>query len=280
MELSYPRAMDSRPFDKMPNEVLLHIFVKGTEDDPDPEEVGNIAFRRLKPFAALTRQVCARWRIIIDYHPSYISFFFARLILRPGWLNERREITLAKQLAIFRRQLLSSGGCNLFIYLNFSDLFKEGADHYASDVIRLVIRLVMHAMAMLLPYHNQVAGLVFYHCPSEISIPLLKLIATRWMNASRLATVDLGVSHWKGSYDMRRMIMNLFNLHVYDRILPQTSIRTSSQLSLRHFPNLDTLIVPARLSIDGGLLLPSNLQRLTLVAPHSQDGLPKLYYLA
>jgi len=83
------------PFDKLPLQVLEHIFLKGCEMidvilkdkiyvEPDKADyIGGPVSRRLKPFASDVRGVCSRWRSMIDSEENFSlsRYWFARLVL-------------------------------------------------------------------------------------------------------------------------------------------------------------------------------------------------------
>jgi len=69
--------LNGSPFDRLPVQVLEHIFLKGCDLDipafeheiyvgPDNTIHAGPAYRRLKPFALDVRAVCSRWKNMID----------------------------------------------------------------------------------------------------------------------------------------------------------------------------------------------------------------------
>jgi len=246
--------MPSRPSDRLPNEVLLHVFIKGVEDDRNDDRR---SCRRLKAFACLARQVCARWRTIIDKAPSSVSFWIAYLVLTPHQLPGRGGQSFAKQLATFHHLLLSSNGCDLAISFNLGGLSPGMARGILNPYTTAMLRLASYAMERIIPYHDRVIELDVFHAAPEVYTYLLRLVATCWTNTSRLLAVTFrGITNTPAE-------LSLSSLLGYKKILPETSKGVSSSLSLAHFCNLDTLTIPAGLWKQG-LLLPPNLQRLNL----------------
>jgi len=247
--------MSSRPFDRLPYEVLLRVFIKGVEGD----RLGVLgSCRRLKTFARLARQVCARWRTIIDNPPSSVSFWIAYLVLTTHYPGDRKGQSFAKQLATFHHLLLSSNGCDLAIIVNLFSLDEEMHNDISYPYTSSIVRLAIYAMEMITPYHNQAIELGVYNVVPVVHLYLLKWVATRWTNTSRLLVVAFsGITNMPSE-------LSLSSLPGYKKILSKTSKGVSSPLSLARFRNLDTLTIPVGLWIKWGVLLPPYLQSLTL----------------
>jgi len=257
------RTMPSRPFDRLPNEVLLHVFIKGAEDDcHDPWRGGS--YRRFKTFARRARQVCARWKTIIDNPPSSVSFWVTYLELTAhssgyqGVQSFGKLQSFGKQIATFHRLLLSSYGCDLSISFNLYDLPKKLPNDRSYPYTSPIVRLIIYAMEMITPYHDQVIELHMYHATPAVCLCMLKLVATRWTNTSRLLAVTFETIAYMPTE------LSLSSLPGYDKILSETSNEVCLPLSLAHFCHLDTLMIPAGLWITWGVLMPPNLQQLHL----------------
>jgi len=273
--------MCDSPFDKLPDEVILHTFIKGVEDEPDSIFFSSCS-RRLKTFAHLARQVCARWKVIIDNSLSNVSFWIACLVLRT---DERRldnpyPPSFAKRLTKFFRQLLASKGCDLAVkfYLPTLSVASEMANGMLSSHTSTLIRLVIHAMDMVTPYHSQVIKLHLDIDGLEILSHLLRLVATRWAKAKHLFSVTFSPRSYM---DSRLRVLTGFDLSSllgYDKIQTKASIQASQRmpLTLAHLHNLDTLTLPSGLWIEQGLVLPPDLHHLELLAAED-DTLHRLY---
>jgi len=119
------------PFNKLPVQVLEHIFLKGCEMEI-PGSKGEIyvgkhhtvyenlcSSRRLKPFALTVRSVCSKWKSLIDSEENFslMRYWYAGLVLvipfytisrRTDQGEKREHLSFAKQIIQFRSQLTSS----------------------------------------------------------------------------------------------------------------------------------------------------------------------------
>jgi len=173
------------PFDKLPIDVVEHIFLKGCEmSEPVPKfkfRLAEFGFaydgpipRKLKPFALDVRSVCSKWKRMIDSEENFglARYWFARLVLViPSYskttLENGREATndgkklekifFAKQMVQFQRQLDSSRGCDLQIFLASSEKLKNWdvrMDPYSET--GSMLRLLTHTMVGLKDYCKQI----------------------------------------------------------------------------------------------------------------------------
>jgi len=143
------------PFDRLPLDVVEHIFLKGCEmSEPDPEfkirptKSGSVYNgpipRKLKPFALEIRSVCSKWKRMIDSEENFslARYWFSRLVLViPSYFKEsppnvggrelanggekREKVFFAKQMLQFERQLTNTRGCDLQILLASSESLKD-----------------------------------------------------------------------------------------------------------------------------------------------------------
>jgi len=153
-------------FDKLPVQVVEHIFLKGCEiGEPGSEssiKVGsNItdysgpSSRRLKPFAITVRSVCSKWKKMIESEDNFSlsRYWFACLVLAIPSYSISREmdqgekrvenVSFAKQMMQLRSQLASSRGCDLYISLISSrgmEKWDDSMDLYSETGI--MVRLM------------------------------------------------------------------------------------------------------------------------------------------
>jgi len=179
MKLARDEANRS-PFDKLPDQVLEHIFLKDCEMEepfseyriysPDFGRYGPVS-RRLKPFALIIRGVCSKWKSMIDSEENFSlsRYWMARLVLaipsysisRQTDQGEKREfVSFAKQMLQFRSQVARSRGCDLHISLfSFEGLEKWNDDMDLYSETGVMLKLMAYALVYLKEYSKQIVGI-------------------------------------------------------------------------------------------------------------------------
>jgi hypothetical protein len=256
-------------FDKLPTELLRLIFTKGIEDELDEYDPCS---RRLKTFARIARNVCARWKALID-DPVDVSFWIARLRLEINALNFPNAEPFVKSLSRFRRQLLTSKGCDLAIGVCSPAVSTElDFGHAAPSGISLhpsMFRLMIHALDMLTPYQGQIVQMYWLGNQVDITVYLLELLVTRWKEAPRLVEIAFGQMPLPE-------LPNLANIPCSD-ILPHRTAGWNRPLpiTMAHLSNLTELKVPTMSWIEPAVLPPS-LCHLEALYPEA-DSVRELY---
>jgi len=247
------------PFDKLPLQVVEHIFLKGCEMEMPKSKysiyVGSVnrfrggpVSRRLKPFAITVRGVCSRWKNMIDSEETFSlsRYWFARLVLAiPSYSisrrtdqGEKREyVSFAKQMLQFRSQLTSSRGCDLDISLYSSEKmakWDDSMDLYSETGIML--RLMAYALVDLQRYSKQIVAIIVDSDEPHMvlnTIILLLMIPRRDSRLSRLEfKQDSGLEVPETSLKKE---LNAVWRHSED---PPHS---STLLDFSHLTNIDTL---------------------------------------
>jgi len=258
--------MVPRTFDNLPDEVILHIFIKGCEEVSDPTIPFQESARRRKPVVKVARQVCKRWRALIDGYPSIRSKSFwaayIKLAVRDRILRDPSDPTSAQSITTFRHQLESSKGSDLIIYFRIQlvGTFYELYDFTSPPT--LAVRLITNAMEFMRPYHSQITTVRLQANHPRICFHLLDLIANRWDRAHRLTEITIDESTFRqpeAQTQVPRVLGGLLGPPVI-----------KFPVSFAHLPNLDTLVVPVTswLTKDSSLQIPMTIDHLKIMNAH------------
>jgi len=245
-----------RPFQiYFPNEILLLIFIKGSEltfeeyyenyadDTEGPKHPRGPRTRSMKYFPALARKVCSLWRRLIDnYTSADFSFWTTTLELTYGVSEKRgkRGSDYPRRIAEFRRRLLASEGCDLDIFFHFRFTSLNTPEN------QMAIQLVFHTMDMLTPYQRQIAR-IESRCGSsdrDPSIYLLGLVTSCWMDLPRLWELyfrDNDPGHPNPlTYATRS---TLIPSRSFETLQSNRAVSFSPPMKLCHLRNLNTLAI-------------------------------------
>jgi len=274
-------ATNRNGFDKLFDPLLVLIFVKGVEEELD---LTSPCFRTRKQFARLARQVCARWKALIDDHLR-TSFWIARLELKlePHYIRDppdgtTRSLAFAQSLATFRSQLLTSQGCDLAIKIDAPPFYGEPKD-ISPPGWQTRIRLILLTMGMLTPYCDQIVQMRLTSDHMDFPLHLLELITTQWRTAPRLVEVSFTPRM------IYRPVMNrLSRLALVSTELDSLHVRRRRAFHpyepaiITRLHNLDELTVPSIWWLNEELILPSTLCHLRVELAEFEVGMPKLYH--
>lgn len=176
----------------LPNETLLRIFHTGCEEQ-DREPVRSCP-RRPKQFAGIIRQINRHWKALIDFEPLKL-FWVVHLNLTVVYSphdHKSKGGWLIRDLAIFRRLLLTSEGCHLMIGFRlhgFNDLPWDNPIMSLPEAAITTLRLVHHAIEWAAPYQNQVLSFKLMGYQPHLYAHVLDLISRRWRTAPRLVEI-------------------------------------------------------------------------------------------
>lgn len=222
VDLRSPRISSITTF---PPEILKLIFVKGCEDELHGYIFGTHA-RRLKKFAADSRNVCRTWGDIIDGDSR--CFWVAKAELgHDSVINSLASV--GKSLKSLSRILHGSTGADLIIKLIFRD---PQTDSESSK-----FRLFLHGLDMLIPFQNQLWGIKLYTDNLAMHTQFLGFVAG--LDSKRLESIDLG--SYGGNSSEIGYPDDVPKWTDRNRFLSRLRNRIPLPLSLKHLPHLNYL---------------------------------------
>jgi hypothetical protein len=147
---------------QLPDELLLHIFKAGCDDD-SPEgllwKTPNL--RKRKKFASYVCKVCPRWKNLVIGPSFWIvkavmstsSGLFPRSFAGPNFGAEQ-------QFNSFRKAIVDSKGSdiNVSLYFYSSNILNEEVEEWPAYEI-IFLKLLIYALRFLEPVRRQVTGL-------------------------------------------------------------------------------------------------------------------------
>jgi hypothetical protein len=248
---------------ELPEELLIHIFLVGCEDELNSGDTDYLHPRRMKEFAALSRAVCSFWRRLLDLPSASKHFWIARLRLR--FSAEGHGSPLVRELTNFRNVLTNSQGCDLIVNLTAGSVLISGDDiENLNEEDSLRVRLYLHGMSFLKPFWMQIVCLCISVSQPQIDKCYLELLFDM---GSRSSLDGIDLSHFQrceqdgdGSQVRRpRDILKHAAAPGFDSLT-----KCKCDTSLRETQNLHTLGIDHPLRIDE-LQLPSSIRRLTVM---------------
>jgi hypothetical protein len=232
--------------DGLPQETLLLVFTKGMEDELYESKA---CLRKMKTFACLARNVCRHWRVLID-DPIQTSFWIARsFVSMSGPERQADRKPLAKDLADFQAQLLTSEGCDLAI------TFRTAMPSKSEQQMEL--RLMIHALYLLTPYQSQLVQFRLEGDHTDLTAYLFEHITSHWKMAQRL--LEIWIEIW-GPYETISQMRDRSSFGILQSRKPT---RMSLPINMTHLKNLDLLRISSALWLNY-LTLPHTLRHLEL----------------
>jgi len=274
------------PFDKLPDEVVEHIFLRGCEmSEPTPKfgikptksdyaEYDGPIHRRLKPFALDVRCVCSKWRVMIDL--GLARYWIARLVLvipsyikislsdngRESTDDEKKteKVFFAKQMVQFQRQLADPRGCDLDIFIASSESLKNWdvtMDPYSET--GSMLRLLTHTIVGLKEYCKQIVKIEVVSDEPHVLLNAFALLSIIPRQDSRLTSFHIKSST---SAEAAEVGMKMELETIWNRSGVQFSTNTPPDLS--HLTSLDELNTSNKSWFDGELQIPNGMSSLML----------------
>src|ERR1700761_4592491 len=141
----------------LPPERILNIFELGCNENPSSRMHGTFnlsSFRRFKhPFMAPVSATCRLWKLLSKQeHNNLLYFTHIYLALDVHQSDQCHRFII--DLSAYRKALLLSNGSNLFIEWILCDI-QSGRD---SELV--LLGLLIHAMDMIIPYQDQLRGII------------------------------------------------------------------------------------------------------------------------